>query len=107
MKTILLGTIRLYQLTLSALIGRRCRYLPTCSEYASDAIRRHGAGRGLALGVARACRCHPWGRSGFDPVPEIYAGPVWRLTRSPETRTGAEKAPAAASYGPEDQSEKL
>jgi len=79
MKTILLGLIRLYQLTLSALIGRRCRYLPTCSEYASDAIRMHGPARGVALGFARVCRCHPWGQSGFDPVPVVYDGPVWRM----------------------------
>lgn len=79
MKAILLGLIRFYQLTLSAIIGRRCRYLPTCSEYASDAIRKHGPGRGLAMGFARACRCHPWGQSGFDPVPDVYRGPVWRM----------------------------
>ena len=79
MKTILLAIIRLYQLTLSAVIGRRCRYLPTCSEYASEAIVRHGAARGSALAFARICRCHPWGQSGFDPVPEVYEGPVWRM----------------------------
>ena len=79
MKTILLALIRLYQLTLSALIGRRCRYLPTCSDYAAEAIRKHGAARGVSLGVARVCRCHPWGQSGFDPVPEVYQGPVWRM----------------------------
>jgi hypothetical protein len=86
MKTILLAVIRLYQLTLSALFGRRCRYLPTCSEYASDAIRRHGAGRGSLLAVARVCRCHPWGQQGFDPVPEIYEGPVWHMKKGPPQR---------------------
>lgn len=79
METLLLGLIRIYQLTISALIGRRCRYLPTCSGYASDAIRKHGAWRGFKLGFARACRCHPWGQSGFDPVPERYEGPVWKM----------------------------
>ena len=79
MKTILLLGIRFYQLTLSALIGRRCRYLPTCSDYASDAIRLHGAGRGSLLALARACRCQPWGQSGYDPVPLKYEGPVWRI----------------------------
>jgi putative membrane protein insertion efficiency factor len=78
MKTILLALIRLYQLTLSALLGRRCRYLPTCSEYASTAISRHGAWRGCLLAIARVSRCHPWGGAGFDPVPDVYAGPVWR-----------------------------
>lgn len=86
MKTVLLALIRVYQLTLSAFIGRRCRYLPTCSDYAGDAIRRHGAARGSALAFARICRCHPWGQSGFDPVPDVYAGPVWRL---PDNETGA------------------
>ena len=81
MKTILLALIRLYQLTLSAFTGQRCRYLPTCSGYASDAIRRHGAWRGFLLGLARVSRCHPWGQSGFDPVPEIYEGPVWRMKK--------------------------
>jgi len=81
MKTILLAAIRFYQLTLSAFIGRRCRYLPTCSEYASDAIRKHGAGRGSLMALARISRCHPWGQSGFDPVPETYEGPVWRMKK--------------------------
>ena len=85
MKTILLAAIRLYQLTLSAFIGRRCRYLPTCSEYAGDAIAKHGAWRGFVLAMARISRCHPWGQSSFDPVPEVYDGPVWRMkTGAPE-----------------------
>jgi uncharacterized protein len=97
MKTILLGLIRFYQLTLSAIIGRRCRYLPTCSEYASDAIRLHGGLNGCKLAFARACRCHPWGQSGFDPVPRVYEGPVWRMTEPPGTvptkKEGAPKDP--------------
>jgi putative membrane protein insertion efficiency factor len=93
MKAILLGLIRIYQLTLSAIIGRRCRYLPTCSEYASDAIRKHGAGRGLAMGFARACRCHPWGQSGFDPVPDVYTGPVWRMPEDRNEKGAPEGTP--------------
>lgn len=81
MSTLLISIIRIYQLTLSALIGRRCRYLPTCSDYATEAIRKHGAGRGLLMGVARASRCHHWGQSGFDPVPDVYEGPVWRMKK--------------------------
>ena len=68
----LIAGLRGYQLTLSALIGRRCRYLPTCSEYAMEAITRHGVWRGLRLGARRVCRCHPWGGDGFDPVPETW-----------------------------------
>lgn len=79
MKTILIGLIRFYQLTLSYFLGRRCRYLPTCSDYAKEAIERHGAWRGFLLGLARVARCHPWGQSGYDPVPEEYQGPVWRM----------------------------
>jgi len=70
MKTLLIGFIRFYQLTLSSLLGRQCRFLPTCSDYAREAIERHGAWRGSLLAVRRISRCHPWGGHGFDPVPE-------------------------------------
>lgn len=78
MKAILLALIRIYQLTLSSVMGRTCRYLPTCSDYAGEAIARHGAWRGFLLAIARVSRCHPWGGHGFDPVPEVYDGPEWR-----------------------------
>jgi putative membrane protein insertion efficiency factor len=64
-----LGAIRLYQLTFSALVGRSCRHLPTCSDYASEAIERHGLWAGSWIGLARLCRCHPLGTHGYDPVP--------------------------------------
>jgi uncharacterized protein len=64
--------IRAYQLTLSALIGRRCRYLPSCSHYADEAIARHGVWAGGWMGLARVCRCHPWGGSGYDPPPKQF-----------------------------------
>jgi hypothetical protein len=70
MKTVLVVLIRLYQLTLSSLMGRQCRFLPTCSEYAVEAIDKHGALKGSWLAVRRILRCHPWGGHGFDPVPE-------------------------------------
>ncbi len=78
MKTILLALIRIYQLSFSMLLGRRCRYLPTCSDYAREAIEKHGGWRGFLLGLARVSRCRPGGGDGFDPVPEVYDGPVWR-----------------------------
>ncbi|MGA2794643.1 MAG: membrane protein insertion efficiency factor YidD [Roseiarcus sp.] len=68
------GLIRLYQLTLSALIGRQCRYLPTCSHYADEAIARHGLWAGGWMGFARVCRCRPYGGSGYDPPPEQAPG---------------------------------
>jgi putative membrane protein insertion efficiency factor len=81
MKTLLLFVIRFYQITLSSLLGRRCRYLPTCSDYTRQAIEKHGAWHGSVLGFSRICRCHPWGGEGFDPVPETYEGPIWRQTK--------------------------
>ena len=63
------GLIRAYQLTLSGLIGRQCRHLPSCSEYADEAIARHGVWPGAWMGLARFCRCGPGGTSGLDFVP--------------------------------------
>ncbi|EHY32566.1 MAG: membrane protein insertion efficiency factor YidD [Sutterella parvirubra] len=67
-----LGAIRLYQLTLSPWVGRECRYVPTCSAYAMEAIERFGAVRGGWLGLKRILRCHPLGGCGLDPVPERF-----------------------------------
>ena len=66
---VLLALIRVYQCTLSHLIGRHCRHQPTCSNYTAEAIAKHGAIRGSWLGLKRIVRCHPWGTSGYDPVP--------------------------------------
>jgi uncharacterized protein len=62
--------IRAYQLLLSPLVGQRCRYYPSCSEYAAQAIGRYGILRGLVLAGWRLLRCNPWSRGGFDPVEE-------------------------------------
>lgn len=61
--------IRLYQLAVSPLLGQNCRFTPSCSAYAIGAIEAHGAGRGSVLALRRILRCHPWGGSGYDPVP--------------------------------------
>ena len=66
---ILIGFIRGYQLTLSPFLGGSCRFLPTCSAYAIEALAEHGAWRGTGLALRRIARCHPLGKSGFDPVP--------------------------------------
>lgn len=66
---LLAAPVRLYRLVLSPLLGRNCRFEPTCSQYALDALRAHGARRGGWLALRRIVRCHPWGGSGFDPVP--------------------------------------
>lgn len=69
MKFLLLALIRTYQYAISPLVGRRCRYFPTCSEYTVDAIQKFGAVKGGWLGAKRICRCHPWHPGGYDPVP--------------------------------------
>jgi putative membrane protein insertion efficiency factor len=61
--------VRAYQLTISPWLGPCCRYEPSCSSYAAEAIRRHGLLRGTWLAAHRVARCHPLGASGFDPVP--------------------------------------
>lgn len=69
MTRLLVGLIRIYQWTLSPLLGRQCRFHPSCSEYAAMSIVRHGAVRGSWLGLRRIGRCHPWSPGGYDPVP--------------------------------------
>ncbi|HVL19734.1 MAG TPA: membrane protein insertion efficiency factor YidD [Amaricoccus sp.] len=61
--------VRAYRLVLSPWVGHACRFEPTCSAYALEALARHGAVRGGWLAARRLCRCHPWGGAGFDPVP--------------------------------------
>ena len=73
MRRVLIGIIRSYQLVLSPLMGRQCRFEPTCSCYAIEAIKRHGSVRGGWMGIKRICRCHPFSPGGYDPVPELDA----------------------------------
>ena len=67
--------VRLYRLLLSPLLGQRCRFAPTCSRYALDALENHGAFRGSWLAVRRVGRCHPWNAGGHDPVPSGRSTP--------------------------------
>lgn len=66
------GLIWVYRHSFSMIFGSSCRFLPTCSAYADEAIRIHGPTKGTALTIRRFCRCHPWGGHGFDPVPEKH-----------------------------------
>lgn len=70
LRALLVGAIRLYQRVLSPLLGPRCRFYPSCSSYAIEALERHGAVHGSWLAARRICRCHPLHEGGFDPVPE-------------------------------------
>ncbi len=69
MKTLLLWLVRGYQLAISPMFGPSCRFYPTCSNYAMDAIREHGALKGAMLAAVRLAKCHPWHPGGVDPVP--------------------------------------
>ena len=66
---ILIIPVKIYQLMISPLMPASCRHLPTCSEYAIEAIKTHGIFMGTWLAVKRILRCHPWGTHGYDPVP--------------------------------------
>jgi uncharacterized protein len=66
---LLVGAIRAYQYAISPLLGSRCRFYPSCSQYALEAVTRFGVARGAWLAVRRLSRCHPWHPGGYDPVP--------------------------------------
>lgn len=61
--------VRVYQIIISPLLPATCRYQPTCSHYMVEALQKHGVWKGLYLGTKRIASCHPWGGSGYDPVP--------------------------------------
>jgi len=100
MKTVVLRLLRFYKRWFSPALGSpaspllacwgglgpACRYLPTCSEYAREAVERHGLGRGSLLAVWRLLRCRPWGGSGYDPVPALSSAPQPGEARRPEPR---------------------
>jgi putative membrane protein insertion efficiency factor len=69
-RSVLIGAIRVYQVVLSPLLPPACRFYPSCSHYAAQAIARRGALMGLGLAAGRLLRCHPWHAGGYDPVPE-------------------------------------
>lgn len=69
MKPLLLVLIRFYRYAISPLLGQRCRFFPSCSAYAAEAIEKYGVLKGTRLGLRRLSRCHPWNPGGFDPVP--------------------------------------
>jgi len=69
MKFLVQGLIRVYHYALSPLLGSRCRFFPSCSAYAAEAVEKYGVLKGLGLGLKRLSHCHPWHSGGFDPLP--------------------------------------
>jgi putative membrane protein insertion efficiency factor len=69
MKSLFLVLIRCYRYAISPMLGQNCRFFPSCSDYAAQAIEKYGACKGAYLGLKRIVRCHPWNPGGFDPVP--------------------------------------
>lgn len=110
---IMLAFIRVYQFTLSTLMGKQCRFYPSCSYYAAEAIQRFGAVRGGWMGFRRIMRCHPWNPGGYDPVPESLPvqGKFYSenrcncATHAAQAITCAENPAATAPRGQEQQAE--
>ena len=85
-KAALKAPIQIYRYTVSPLLGVNCRHIPSCSQYAAEAVELNGAWKGIWLTLARFMRCHPWGSSGYDPVPDLARSPhpwwtPWRYGR--------------------------
>ena len=72
LRKLLIIPIRLYQYCISPMLGNHCRFHPTCSSYAIEAIEKHGCIKGSWLAIKRIFQCHPWGKSGYDPVPKKH-----------------------------------
>lgn len=96
MKYLLIGVLKLYRLLISPLYGNVCKYYPTCSAYALEAVTVHGALKGTWLAARRLASCHPWSLGGYDPVPGTPAAAAWEAEQ-------AEKATSTGPIGPSQQ----
>lgn len=95
MKYLLIGLVRAYRFFISPYFPTSCRYYPTCSQYAIDALNKHGVIKGFALAVWRVLRCNPWSAGGEDPVPEPTS------TCNCPTKSGSENTGTAPDYNSE------
>ncbi|MGZ8596068.1 MAG: membrane protein insertion efficiency factor YidD [Actinomycetota bacterium] len=86
-RALLIGMIRLYRATLSGWLGGQCRFYPSCSHYAEDAVRTHGATKGAVLATWRVLRCNPFGKGGIDPIPMPRPRAAYEVIT--QTREGA------------------
>lgn len=100
MRALLLALLRAYQFLLSPWIGGSCRYWPTCSEYAREAIETHGAGRGSYMALARLARCHPYSAGGVDPVPMRFRWRCWCAEHELESNGAGPTAGAGPGMSP-------
>ncbi len=91
-----IGAIRVYQWTLRPFIGSHCRFWPSCSEYAVEALRLHGAAKGTVMAAKRILRCNPWNEAGIDPVPGHETPPETNSTPRPDTAPQTNTAPRTA-----------
>lgn len=83
LRRVVIGLIRFYQVAMSPYMPPSCRYTPSCSSYAIEAVERFGALRGMGLFLRRFARCHPWGGEGYDPVPPLPDTPSRTVDSSP------------------------
>lgn len=87
------GAIKAYRFLISPLLGAQCRFAPSCSAYALEALQTHGACRGGWIALRRICRCHPWGGCGYDPVPPRGIPSIDNPSKTPLASAGSAHEP--------------
>lgn len=86
MKYLLIGFLKTYRAVISPLYGQVCKYYPSCSAYALEAVQVHGSARGSWLALRRLGSCHPWAAGGYDPVPGTPAAAAWAIEQADKTK---------------------